>query len=65
VVAESLKKKDDDHVDLIRAALDAAVAAGTLVLVATHDQRLIDAAGTVIRLHSGRIDQAIDDPGSR
>jgi len=65
VLDEPTAHQDDDHVDLIRAALDAAVAAGTLVLVATHDQRLIDAAGTVIRLHSGRIDQAIDDPGSR
>jgi ABC-type lipoprotein export system ATPase subunit len=57
VLDEPTAHQDDDHVDRILAALTAAVAAGTLAVVATHDQRVIDAAGTVIRLRSGRIDR--------
>lgn len=60
VLDEPTAHQDDDHVALILEALDAVVSAGTLALVATHDQRVIDAAGAVVHLRSGRIDA----PGS-
>ena len=55
VLDEPTAHQDDDHVQLILDALAAAVAGGTLALVATHDQRVIDAAGTVVHLRSGRV----------
>ncbi|GIM96067.1 ABC transporter ATP-binding protein [Paractinoplanes toevensis] len=55
VLDEPTAHQDDDHVALVLDALRAAVGTGTLVIVATHDQRVIDVADTVIRLHSGRI----------
>lgn len=55
VLDEPTAHQDDDHVRLVLDALASAVNAGTLVLVATHDQRVIDAADTVVRLQSGRI----------
>jgi len=55
VLDEPTAHQDDDHVRLVLDALAAAVNAGTLVLVATHDQRVIDAADTVVRMRSGRI----------
>jgi len=57
VLDEPTAHQDDDHVHLILEALDAVVSSGTLALVATHDQRVIDAAGTVLRMRSGRIDR--------
>ncbi|GAA0464562.1 ABC transporter ATP-binding protein [Paractinoplanes deccanensis] len=58
VLDEPTAHQDDEHVHLVLDALTAATTAGTLVLVATHDQRVIDIADTVIRLHSGRLESA-------
>ncbi|XVV16192.1 ABC transporter ATP-binding protein [Actinoplanes sp. CA-131856] len=55
VLDEPTAHQDDEHVQLVLDALSAAAATGTLVLVATHDQRVIDIAGQVIRLRSGRV----------
>ena len=55
VLDEPTAHQDDEHVRLVLDALGAAVAAGTLALVATHDQRVIDIADVVVRLHSGRL----------
>lgn len=55
VLDEPTAHQDDEHVGLVLDALGAAVGAGTLVLVATHDQRVIEAADVVVRLHSGRV----------
>jgi ABC-type lipoprotein export system ATPase subunit len=55
VLDEPTAHQDDEHVALVLDALRAAVAAGTLAIVATHDQRVIDIADTVIRLSSGRL----------
>ncbi|MCO8269256.1 ATP-binding cassette domain-containing protein [Actinoplanes sp. TRM 88003] len=52
---EPTAHQDDDHVALVLATLTAAVAAGTLVLVATHDQRIIDLADALMPLRSGRL----------
>jgi ABC-type lipoprotein export system ATPase subunit len=50
VLDEPTAHQDDDHVALVLDALRFAVAHGTLVIVATHDQRVIDVADTVHRL---------------
>ncbi|MFI5931983.1 ABC transporter ATP-binding protein [Actinoplanes sp. NPDC051494] len=55
VLDEPTAHQDDDHVRLILDVLAAAVGSGMLALVATHDQRVIDAAGVVVRMASGRI----------
>ncbi|MGX6606509.1 ATP-binding cassette domain-containing protein [Micromonosporaceae bacterium Da 78-11] len=55
VLDEPTAHQDDDHVHLVLDALAAAVDAGTLALVATHDQRVIAVADTVVRMRSGRI----------
>ncbi|GAA2655746.1 ABC transporter ATP-binding protein [Paractinoplanes durhamensis] len=55
VLDEPTAHQDDEHVHLVLDALRAAVQTGTLAIVATHDQRVIDAADIVVRLHSGRI----------
>jgi len=55
VLDEPTAHQDDEHVHLVLDALRAVVAAGTLAIVATHDQRVIDIAGTVVRLASGRL----------
>jgi ABC-type lipoprotein export system ATPase subunit len=55
VLDEPTAHQDDEHVGLVLDALQAAVAAGTLAIVATHDQRVIDLADPVIRLSSGRL----------
>ncbi|AGZ39634.1 ABC transporter ATP-binding protein [Actinoplanes friuliensis] len=55
VLDEPTAHQDDDHVRLILEVLAASVTAGTLALVATHDQRVIDVAGVVVRLRSGRV----------
>ena len=55
VLDEPTAHQDDEHVRLVLDALVAAVGSGTLALVATHDQRVIDTADTVVRLSSGRI----------
>ena len=56
VLDEPTGHQDDEHVGLILNALVAAARAGTLVLVATHDQRVIDVADETVRLRSGRIE---------
>ena len=55
VLDEPTAHQDDEHVHLVLDALRAVVAAGTLAVVATHDQRVIDIAGPVVRLASGRV----------
>jgi ABC-type lipoprotein export system ATPase subunit len=55
VLDEPTGHQDDEHVGLILDALVSAARAGTLVLVATHDQRVIDLADETVRLRSGRI----------
>jgi ABC-type lipoprotein export system ATPase subunit len=55
VLDEPTAHQDDDHVQLVLAALGAAVSSGTLALIATHDRRVIDTADTVVHLRSGRI----------
>ncbi|MFF5289964.1 ATP-binding cassette domain-containing protein [Paractinoplanes globisporus] len=55
VLDEPTAHQDDEHVHLVLDALRAAVGAGTLAVVATHDQRVIDVADTVVRLASGRV----------
>jgi ABC-type lipoprotein export system ATPase subunit len=52
---EPTAHQDDDHVALVLTALTAAVTAGSLVLVATHDQRIIDLADELLPLRSGRL----------
>ena len=47
--------QDDDHVDLVLAALRHAGERGTALLVATHDQRVIEVADRVVRLDQGRV----------
>ncbi|MBM2614264.1 ATP-binding cassette domain-containing protein [Actinoplanes sp. LDG1-06] len=53
---EPTAHQDDEHVALVLGALTAAVAEGTLVVVATHDQRIIDLADELLPLHSGRLE---------
>jgi len=55
VLDEPTAHQDDDHVRMVLDVLATAVGAGALVLVATHDQRVIDAADLVIHMRSGRI----------
>lgn len=55
VLDEPTAHQDDEHVSLVLDAMRTAVEGGTLVVVATHDQRVIDIADTVIRLASGRV----------
>ncbi|GIJ66756.1 ATP-binding cassette domain-containing protein [Virgisporangium ochraceum] len=55
VLDEPTGHQDDEHVGMVVDALRAAATAGTLVLVATHDQRIIDVADDVVRLSSGRV----------
>ena len=55
VLDEPTGHQDDEHVGLLLDALVTAARAGTLVLVATHDQRVIDVADETVRLRSGRI----------
>lgn len=55
VLDEPTGHQDDEHVGMVLDALRAAVAGGTLVLVATHDERIIEVADEVVRLGSGRV----------
>lgn len=55
VLDEPTGHQDDDHVDLVLAALDWARRHGTAVLVATHDDRVLDVADRVVGLHLGRV----------
>ena len=55
VLDEPTGHQDDDHVEQVLAAVRRAAAAGTGVLVASHDERVLDAADRVVRLDRGRI----------
>lgn len=55
VLDEPTGHQDDDHVDLVLAALTAARARGTAVLVATHDERVLAQADHVLTLVGGRL----------
>jgi ABC-type multidrug transport system ATPase subunit len=52
---EPTSHQDDDHVELVLAALRSARDAGSTLLVATHDDRVIDVAERVVRLEQGRV----------
>ena len=54
VLDEPTGHQDDEHVELVVAALDVARRHGVAVLVATHDERMIGAADRVVTLASGR-----------
>lgn len=53
VLDEPTAHQDDEHVGQVLEAITAAVRAGTLAVVATHDQRVIDVADRVIPIVSG------------
>lgn len=55
VLDEPTGHQDDEHVDLVLAAMDWARRHGTAVLVATHDERVLEAADRVVGLHLGRV----------
>ncbi len=55
VLDEPTGHQDDDHVEQVLAAVRRAAAAGTGVLVASHDERVLDAADRVVRLDRGRV----------
>lgn len=59
VLDEPTGHQDDERVDLVLAALKLAQSAGTAILVATHDERILAAADRVVRLQSGRV---VDGP---
>lgn len=46
--------QDDDNVTRVLAAVDLARSAGTSVVIATHDERVLDIADQVVRLAAGR-----------
>lgn len=54
VVDEPTASLDADAAALVVALLRTAADGGTTVIVASHDQRVIDAADDVVRLHGGR-----------
>ena len=55
VLDEPTGHQDDDHVQQVLAVLRLATGAGTAVLVASHDNRVVDAADRVVRLDRGRL----------
>jgi ABC-type lipoprotein export system ATPase subunit len=55
VLDEPTGHQDDDHVAVVVATLARASRAGTAVLVATHDERVLEAATRVVRLAGGRV----------
>jgi ABC-type multidrug transport system ATPase subunit len=52
---EPTSHQDDDHVELVLAALHSARTTGSTLLVATHDPRVIAIADRVVRLEQGRV----------
>ena len=52
---EPTSHQDDDHVELVLAALGAARSSGSTLLVATHDPRVIAIADRVVHLEQGRV----------
>lgn len=55
VLDEPTGHQDDANVERVLAALRAATGAGTCVLVATHDERVLEVADAVVRLEGGRV----------
>jgi putative ABC transport system ATP-binding protein len=55
VADEPTAHQDEAHADLVMALLDEVAAAGGAVLVATHDERLLDRVDRVIRMRDGRL----------
>jgi ABC-type lipoprotein export system ATPase subunit len=55
VLDEPTGHQDDEHVELVLQALAAARDWGTAVLVATHDNRVLEVADQVVRLHHGQV----------
>ncbi len=58
VLDEPTGHQDDDHVDLVLAALAEARRRGTAVIVATHDERVLAIADQVVRLHRGQVQES-------
>lgn len=54
VLDEPTSHQDEAHADLVTHQLLALARAGSAVLVATHDPRLVEAADQVVHLHAGR-----------
>ena len=55
VLDEPTGHQDDDHVAQVLAVVRQSTAAGTGVLVASHDDRVLEAADRVVRLDRGRL----------
>jgi len=55
VLDEPTGHQDDDHVAQVLAVVRLSTAAGTGVLVASHDDRVLEAADRVVRLDRGRL----------
>ena len=55
VLDEPTGHQDDDHVAQVLAVIRQSSAAGTGVLVASHDDRVLEAADRVVRLDRGRL----------
>jgi ABC-type lipoprotein export system ATPase subunit len=58
ILDEPTSHQDDEHVELVSKAVDRARLAGTAVLVATHDERLLASATRVVRLTGGVVDHS-------
>jgi len=56
ILDEPTSHQDDEHVELVSKAVDRARLAGTAVLVATHDERVLSTASRVVRLTGGSVD---------
>ncbi|HET7901297.1 MAG TPA: ATP-binding cassette domain-containing protein [Candidatus Nanopelagicales bacterium] len=54
---EPTSHQDDDHVEVVLAALQAAARGGTALVVASHDPRVLAAADRVVSLDNGRVVQ--------
>jgi ABC-type lipoprotein export system ATPase subunit len=52
---EPTSHQDDEHVEMVLGLLRAVVDAGTTMLVATHDERVLSIADRVVRLEAGRV----------
>ena len=59
---EPTSHQDDEHVDLVLAALLEARARGSAVVIATHDPRVVDVADRVVRLSEGRTSEEPRSP---
>ena len=55
VLDEPTGHQDDDNVTRVLAAIALAREHGTAVLVATHDERVLESADRVVALHDGRV----------